>query len=218
MNLLDKNKVIQIINRYKIVAILRGVPEEKMIPLCQALYDGGIRILELTFGGVSDLETAKNIKMLTEYFKEKLCIGAGTVLTKHQVALTKSAGGMFIISPNTDQKIIKSTVKKGLVSIPGALTPSEVCRAKAYGADFVKLFPIKNLGVNYIKAIKAPLSTIKILAVGGIDQNNMIEFLNSGVSGFGVGSNITDKQMIDNNDWAGITALAKKYTTVIDNV
>lgn len=220
MNDFNKETVIEEIEKNKIIAILRGIKKEKLVPLCEALYNGGIRFLELTYsanGSTSDEETAQNIKMLSEHFKGKLYIGAGTVITGKQVALTKKAGGLFIISPNTEKKVIKKTIKCGLVSIPGALTPSEVCVAKTYGADFVKLFPVTSMGVEYIKAIKAPLSNIKLLAVGGIDETNMTDYLKAGVCGFGVGSNITNKKMIENNDWEGITELAKKYTVVINN-
>ncbi|MBQ3529983.1 MAG: bifunctional 4-hydroxy-2-oxoglutarate aldolase/2-dehydro-3-deoxy-phosphogluconate aldolase [Oscillospiraceae bacterium] len=218
----NKNIVetISQIKENKIIAIIRGVSEEKIIPLCQALYDGGIRLVELTYSAnkhVSDEQTAKQIKMLSTYFEGKLYVGAGTVITKKQVAYTKKAGGNFIISPNTDKKIIKATKRKGLVSIPGALTPSEALNAKIYGADFVKLFPINNLGVNYFKAVSVPLSHIDFIAVGGIDLNNMHDYLNANISGFGIGANITNKQMIENNDWPAIRKLAESYTAVIKN-
>ena len=220
MQTFDKKTVIKEIDENKIIAILRGIEKEKLIELCEALYNGGIRLLELTYsadGSVLDFETARSIKMLAEHFKGRLYIGAGTVTTKKQVSLTKKAGGMFIISPNTDKKVIRKTVKCGLVSIPGALTPSEAFVAKSSGADYVKLFPVKNMGEDYIKAIKAALSNIKFLAVGGIDENNMTDYLKIGACGFGIGTNITDKKMIENNDWNGITELARKYTAVIKN-
>ena len=216
MNDLNKDTIIQEIEKNKIIAILRGIKKEKLIPLCEALYKGGIRLLELTYSNTSDTETAQSIKMLSEHFKGKLYIGAGTVTTSKQVALTKKAGGLFIISPNTDKKVIKATVRQGLISIPGALTPSEACEAKANGADFVKLFPMKNMGSDYVKAIKAPLSHIKFLAVGGIDENNMGEYLKAKICGFGVGANIINKKMVAIEDWDGITELAKKYMAVIE--
>lgn len=212
-----KNEVINAIERYKLIAILRGVDEQKLLPLAKALYDGGIRILEITYGKCSDEQTSNNIKMLAEYFNGKMYIGAGTVLTKGQVSLTKAAGGEFVISPNTDKAVIEQCGKLELVSIPGALTPSEITLAHDLGADFVKLFPITNLGTEYLRAIKAPLSHIKLLAVGGINENNMSEYLACGVSGFGIGSNIANKQMIADNNWRGITQLAGKYVTVADN-
>ena len=209
-----KNKVIEAIEKEKIIVIVRGVAKEKLIPLCNAMYEGGIRLLEVTFDAskkVSDLQTAENIKMLAEEFSGRMFIGAGTVLTKKQVELVKKAGGSFIISPNTDKKVIKATKKLGMVSMPGALTPSEIKMAVDFGADFVKLFPVSNFGPDYVKAVKAPLSNIKFTAVGGIDENNMKDYIKVGVSGFGIGTNIVNKTFVENNEYDKITALAKKY-------
>ena len=215
-----KNKVIEAIEEHKIIAILRGVPKDKLIATAEALHKGGIRLLEITYsanGSVSDCETAENIKALSEHFKGKLYIGAGTVLTPKQVRRTKASGGFFIISPNTDKKVIRTCNKCGLVSIPGALTPSEIVKANQYGADFIKLFPIEGFGTEYVKAVRAPLSDVKFLAVGGINENNMAEYLSIEISGFGIGSNIINKKMIANDDWSGITDLAAKYTKVVNN-
>lgn len=215
-----RNTVISAVEKYGIIAIIRGVSKDKLIPLAEALYRGGIRLLEITYsanGRVSDEDTAESIKALSTHFEGRMHIGAGTVLTKKQVELTAQAGGKFIISPNVDEEVITATVKLGLVSMPGALTPSEICQAHKYGADFVKLFPISDLGAGYVKAVKAPLSHIKLLAVGGITDENMSEYLNAGVCGFGIGSSLTDKKMIEAGDWDGITELAKRYTAVINN-
>lgn len=204
--------------REKLIVIVRGVQSDKLIPLAQAVYDGGIRFLEITYsadGKVSDSETASNIKSLVEHFGDKMHIGAGTVLTEEQVLLTKAAGGKFIISPDADIDVIKKTKEMDLISIPGAFTASEIKQAYKAGADFVKLFPITQMGPDYVKAIKAPLSHIPLLAVGGVDISNMNEFLEAGVCGFGIGTNITNKKMIEENDFEGITALAKEYVAVI---
>lgn len=212
-------EIINEINKNKLIVIVRGVEKEKLLSLVKAMYDGGVRLLEITYsanGDISDEEVADNIRMLTEAFGDKMCIGAGTVLTEKQVELTYSAGGCFIISPNTSEKVIKRTKELFMVSIPGALTPTEIQMAHNAGADFVKLFPIANFGVEYVKAIKAPLSHIKFLAVGGINENNLKDFLKIGVNGFGIGSNITNKEMIKNNDWLGITELTKKYIDALN--
>lgn len=211
-------KVINSIDNEKIIVIVRGVEREKLIPLATAMYDGGIRLIEITYsanGSVSDEQTAENIKLLAEHFDGKMNIGAGTVLTEKQVELTAKAGGKFIISPDTCVEVIKKSKELGLVSIPGALTPSEIQTAHKAGADYIKLFPITNLGSSYVKAVKAPLSHVKMLAVGGIDENNIPEYFKAGICGVGVGSNITDKKMIKECDWSGITNLAKKYVAVI---
>lgn len=208
-------KTVKQIEENKIIVIVRGVEREKLIPLVKAMYDGGIRLVECTYdasGKISDQEIASNIKMLCDYFKDKMIIGAGTVLTENQVKLTAEAGGKFIISPDTNLEIIDFTKKCGLVSIPGALTPSEVAAAVRYGADFVKVFPVDLFGPKYIKILKAPLSHARLLAVNGITGENMGEYLSAGAVGVGVGSGIVNKKMIENDDFAGITKLAKEYT------
>ena len=213
------NNVIKTIETKKIIVIVRGVEGKKLIPLAEAMYDGGIRLLEITYdatGKVSDEETAKRIELLSKHFAEKMFIGAGTVICEKQVELTKNAGGSFIISPDSCIDVIKKTRELGMVSMPGALTPTEVQAAHRAGADFVKLFPVTCLGTEYVKAIKAPLSHIKFLAVGGVDENNMADYLKAGVCGFGVGSNIINKKMLANEDYKGITALAQKYVSVLE--
>ena len=213
-----REQILQTIEKEKIIVIVRGVEKEKIIPLAEAMYTGGIRLLEVTYsanGKVSDEATAENIRILAEHFKGRMFVGAGTVLTEKQVELTAQAGAKFIISPDTCPAVIQKTRELGLVSMPGALTPTEIQAAHKAGADFVKLFPITSFGMGYVKAVKAPLSHIKLLAVGGVDENNMQDYLKAGVSGFGVGSNIIDKKMLDAEDWSGITALAKKYVSVL---
>ena len=213
-----REQIIQTIEQEKLVVIVRGVEKEKLIPLAEAMYQGGIRLLEITYsanGKVSDEETAENIAALAKHFEGRMYIGAGTVLTEKQVELTAKAGGKFIISPDTCPEVIKKTRALGLVSMPGALTPSEMQIAHRNGADFVKLFPVTSLGASYVKAVKAPLSHLKMLAVGGVDESNMAEYLKAGVSGFGVGSNIINKKMLEQNDWQGITALAEQYVAIV---
>ncbi|MBR5517886.1 MAG: bifunctional 4-hydroxy-2-oxoglutarate aldolase/2-dehydro-3-deoxy-phosphogluconate aldolase [Clostridia bacterium] len=213
-----KNKVIKAIEEEKLIVIVRGVKKEKLIPLAEAMYEGGVRLLEITYdakGIVTDEETSENIKMLTKHFEGRMYIGAGTVLKESQAELTKNAGGTFIISPDTNPDVIKKTVELGLVSIPGALTPSEIQRAHINGADFVKLFPITSMGVEYVKAVSAPLSHVKLLAVGGVGLDNIPDYLKSGVCGFGLGSNIIDKKALAEDDYKTITELAKQYTMAV---
>lgn len=212
------NEIIKQIEQQKIIVIVRGVESDKLIPLAQAIYNGGIRFLEITYsanGRVSDEETARNIGLLAEHFKGRMYIGAGTVLTEKQVEITHQAGGKFVISPDTNEAVIRKTKELGMISMPGALTPTEIQTAHRCGADFVKLFPVVNLGCDYVKAVKAPLSHINLLAVGGITLDNINEYISAGVSGFGIGTNIIDKNMVKNNDFESITKLAIKYTEAV---
>ena len=211
-------KIMNAIEEEKIIVIVRNVEKEKLIPLTQAMYDGGIRLLEVTYdatGKVKDEETAANIKLLVDKFGEDMHIGAGTVLSTEQVKLTHAAGGRFIISPNTNAEVIRLTRELGMVSMPGAVTPTEIQTAYELGASFVKLFPAGDLGPGYVKAVKAPLSHIKLTAVGGIHDGNMPDYIKAGAAGFGVGANIVDKKLLEAEDYAGICELAKRYVAVI---
>ena len=212
------NNIIDTVAEEKLIVIVRGVASDKLIPLCEAMYNGGVRLLEITYsadGSIPDEETAENIRKLAEAFSGKMYIGAGTVLTEKQVELTKKAGGQFVISPDTNPAVIKKTKELDMVSIPGALTPTEIQLAHISGADFVKLFPVTAFGSEYVKSVKAPLSHIKFLAVGGIDENDIEEYLNAGVVGFGLGSNIIDKKALAEGNYSAITDLATKFTTLV---
>ncbi len=211
-------RLIEEIENEKIIVIVRGVERNKLIPIAEAMYRGGIKFLEITYsanGEVSDEETKENIRLLANHFGGRLHIGAGTVLTEKQAELTKQAGGEFVISPDTNPKVIKRTKELGMVSMPGALTPSEIQLAHISGADFVKLFPVSNLGIDYVRAVKAPLSHIRLLAVGGVDLSNIPGYLDIGVCGFGIGSNIVSGKLIGQNDYKGLEELAKKYVSAV---
>ena len=209
-------QTIERIEENKIVVIVRGVAREDLIPLVEAMYQGGIRLVECTYdasGKTPDEQIAANIEMLAKHFEGRMEIGAGTVITEKQVALTAKAGGRFIISPDTDEGVIRATKAAGLVSIPGAITPTEVRMAHKAGADFVKLFPIDLYGPKYIKTLSAPLSNVKVLAVNGITDQNMNDYLAAGAVGVGVGSGIVRKDLIAAGDFAGITEAARAYTS-----
>ena len=213
-----KNQVIQAIENEKLIVIVRGVAREKLIPFAEAAYAGGVRLLEVTYsadGSISDEETADRIAMLAKHFEGRMLIGAGTVLTEKQVELTHAAGGKYIISPDTSESVIKKTCQLGLVSMPGALTPTEIQTAHKAGADFVKLFPIGNLGTGYVKAVMAPLSHVKMLAVGGVDLNNIEDYKKIGIAGFGIGTAIVNKTLINEGKFDEITKLAEKYVTAV---
>lgn len=212
------DNIIKSILNEKIIVIVRGLEKDSILDFAQAVYDGGIRLLEVTYNASNpddDVKTAEMIKLLSEKFCGKMYIGAGTVLTEKQVELTKESGGAFIIQPDTNPCVIKKTKELGLVSISGALTPTEIQIAHTAGADFVKLFPITNMGPQYVKAVMAPLSHVKFLAVGGINENNISEYLGLGVCGFGIGSDIVDKNAIKIGNFEKIKNLAENYVSLV---
>lgn len=210
--------VISAIADEKIIIIVRGVTGEKLTDLATALYEGGIRLMEITYAAdkpETDLMIADNIASLAEMMKGKMYIGAGTVTRREQVELTRRAGGKFIISPDTAPEIISCTKAAGLVSIPGALTPTEITMAHRCGADFVKLFPANLHGPEYVKALKAPLSHVKLLAVGGVDETNIPSYAAAGVDGFGIGTKFGDPQLLKTGNYTAITSVVKKYVSLV---
>lgn len=212
------NATVEKILNEKVIIIVRGVPKAKLSELGEALYRAGIRLMECTYdatGRVSDEETAEGIGLLAKQLEGRMTVGAGTVLTEKQVELTASVGGRFIISPDTNAEIIEKTKSCGLVSIPGAVTPSEATVAHRAGADFVKLFPMSQLGAGYVKALCAPLSHIRFLAVGGVNVDNMLDFMKNGAYGVGIGLNAEDKEAINRGDFEFIET---KYRNLVENL
>jgi len=210
--------IIDAILNGKLIAIVRGMDEEQIVPIAEAIRAGGIKMLEVTFNQSkpeSFEATARSIKAIRNAFGEEGFAGAGTVLTLEQLRLAAEAGAQYIISPDTNPDIIMKTRELGLVSIPGAMTPGECVVAHNAGADFVKLFPLGNLGAGYLKAIRAPLSHIRFLGVGGINDKNAAEFLAARAAGFGVGGNLVNKEWIDAGRFDLITSLAAKYVEAV---
>lgn len=207
------NKLIEIIKNEKICAILRGIPSDKMESVITALYRGGIRLLEITFNQNSKTkytDTCSAIKLAKSLFPD-LHVGAGTAMYKEDVIAAHEAGAEFVLAPNFNREVVMSGASLGILVIAGAMTPSEIAEAYECGSEIVKLFPAGNLGTSYIKAITAPMNHIPLMAVGGIDLHNLKDYLNVGCCSIGIGSCLTDKKMIADNDWDALTKLAEKY-------
>lgn len=208
--------MIELLKKDKLIVILRGLRREQVAPTAEALRAAGVHFVEVTFAQNSPTcveDTSWAIRTISECFPE-LHVGAGTVITLEQVEAAHAAGAKYIISPNADEEIIRRTVELGMLSMPGAFSPSEIVSAYKWGASFVKLFPAGNLGAAYVKAIRAPISHIPMLAVGGVDLENMEQFYRAGIDGFGIGGSIIRKDLIEKGDYAALTELAEKYVAL----
>lgn len=207
-----RETVIAGIEREKVIAIVRGAGAEACRKVADALYQGGIRLMEVTFDQKdpdSFPATAGAIAEIAKTYEGRMLVGAGTVTTPELVDLTAKAGGRYIISPDVNEAVIRRTRELGLVSLPGAMTPTEILTAHRAGADFVKVFPAGELGTGYLKAVRAPISHVKLLAVGGINERNAAGFLKAGAVGLGVGGNLANKEWIAAGDFDKITAAAR---------
>ena len=211
---MGREDIILKIRQNRIIAIIRGIASDDCIRLAEALYQGGIRLVEITFDQShpeSWISTAKTINSVALMTEGRMEVGAGTVCSAEQVDLAYRAGAKFIISPDADADVISRTRERGMVSVPGAFTPSEIKRCYNEGADFVKIFPASGVGPAFFKSVRAPLSHIPLLAVGGINEKNLGEFLKAGAAGIGVGGNLVNKEWIKNGEFDKITVAAKEY-------
>lgn len=201
----------------RIITICRKVYGQDLENLAGALVKGGVKLIEVTFDQADPeciKKTTQAISMLCEKYGDSMMFGAGTVLTREQVKAAADAGARYIISPNTDPEVISYTKELNLVSIPGAMTPSEIMNAHNLGADIVKLFPSGYLGFKYIKDILAPISHVKLCATGGVNEENWGEYLDLGFAGAGISSRLCDKKCIATGDFAEITYRAQRFVDI----
>ena len=194
-----------------LIAILRKVPDEKLERTVLAIAAGGIWTIEVTFDHTRQDHIAHEqaqIRALISCLGPDMMIGAGTVLTVEEVRAARDAGARIIISPDVNPDVIGETKRLGLISCPGALTPSEITLAHRCGADMVKVFPAGQLGPAYIRAVRGPLAHIPLIAVGGVNAENIADFLRADCAGAGLGGELVKKELIEKDDYAGLEALA----------
>lgn len=216
-----RQETIRAVEAEKVIAIVRGAAPEQCLKVAQALYDGGIRLMEVTYNQkdpASWQATADAIGAIAKEFEGRMLVGAGTVTNTELVEMTAKAGGRFIISPDCNPDVIRRTRELDMVSMPGALTPTEVMQAHHAGADFVKLFPIGNLGVAYAKAVMAPISHVKLMAVGGVNETNVADYLKAGMVGAGIGGNLANKKWIEEGRYDLITETARALVDAVSNI
>jgi len=214
-------KVVELIRTQKLFAILRGVERDQIVETARAVCRGGVKLLEVTFNhhdphGIED--TLECMKRIRDALSEEICLGAGTVLTVEQVLLAAEAGARFIVSPNVDQDVIRETKDLGMVSLPGALTPTEIVQAHSAGADMVKLFPGGSLGPDYVKAMAGPLRGIPLIVVGGVELETIGQFFEAGASGVGLGSNLVSSTEANEGNYSGIEEKSKAFVEMIQTL
>lgn len=209
--------IVEYIEQNKIICICRRIYGEDLLKLAHALYDGGIRLMEVTFDQDDPdciQKTGDAIRLLCREFGDKMHFGAGTVLNIQQVEAARDAGAEYIISPNTKLPVIQRTKELGLVSIPGAMTPTEIIDAHEAGADFVKLFPTVRLGLAYFKDIRGPINNVKFIATGGLTEDNLKDYLDLGMVGAGISGRLVDKELRQKGDYAQLTERARTFMEI----
>jgi len=177
----------------KVVAIFRGDFGGMETDIVAAMADAGLTAVEVTLTSPDALAA---IERVAKAFGSRLAVGAGTVMTTAEVDRCAAAGATFIVSPNRDLTVIGHSKKLGLGSFPGCFTPSEIVEAVNAGADAAKLFPASALGPGFVKAIRGPLPTVKIMPTGSITSELARAYLEAGAWGVGAGSELVNKDVL----------------------
>lgn len=192
-----------------VIGILRGFNIRQLEQIVPAASRGGLRNLEVT---MNSPDAAGQIARAIELANGKMNIGAGTVTTLELLDQAMAAGASFIVTPTGQMEVLKACVKQKIPIFPGAFTPTEIYQAFELGAAMVKVFPAEVLGPGYLKALKGPLPQVKLMPTGGVDLENLPQFIKAGADGFGVGSPLFKKERIEAAEWDWVEQQCRAFS------
>lgn len=195
-----------------VIAVLRLQSIDPLLDVARALIAGGVTSIELTMTTPNALD---GIARLSREFGSQAMIGVGTVLDAQTCRKAIEAGAQYVVSPGFDEAVHSATKANGKLSLPGAMTPTEILRAWGAGADIVKVFPSTTLGPGYIKDVLAPLPHVRLMPTGGVDAKNAGDWIRAGAVCVGAGSNLVPKEALAKKDWAAITANARAFVDAV---
>lgn len=203
---MNRKECLEFVEREKAVTILR-IPDSSLFePIAEALYNGGVRILEITMtvpGAIS------LIKRAAENLPEDMLLGVGSVLDAVTVEKAVEAGAQFVVSPVIKEEVIKKCAELDKAVMPGAFSPTEIQYAWELGSDIIKVFPANILGMDFFKAVKAPLPHLKLMPTGGVSLTNGGDWLKAGACAVGIGSALVSGKDLANRDFKAIEEKAK---------
>ena len=195
-----------------VVAVIRTQDGDELVSICEALVEGGIVGFEITMTSPGATEA---IYKASKVLRGRAIIGAGSILDPETARIAMLAGADFLVSPITNMDVIAMGKRYGKIVIPGAYTPTEILTAWEGGADVVKVFPATRLGPSFLKDVRGPLPQVKLTPTGGVDINNLGEFLKAGAVFVGVGSALVNKGIVAKKDWPALTRLAADYIAAV---
>lgn len=170
-----------------VIAVMRNMTPDTILPVAKALKNGGVNILEIT---VETPKVLTLIEMVKDEFNHDVLVGAGTVLDAETARAALMAGASFIFSPTVRKETIEITKRYGAVSVAGAFTPTEIVTAYESGADMIKVFPSSVLGPKFFRDVRGPLPHIPLMPTGGVDVNNVADYIQAGAVAVGAGSTL----------------------------
>lgn len=203
MSINKNNFNAELFDQLPIVGILRDVSMEDADKILPLYVDAGFTTIEVPI----NCDNAEQlIQYIVSHYGDRLNVGAGSVIDVSDLEKALGAGSEFIVTPVVDEEVIRSCVAQGIPVFPGAFSPTEIAKAWKLGATMVKVFPADELGIGYIKALKAPLKGIKLLPTGGISIDNARSYFKAGAEGVGVSTGLFKSELIKNKDWDGLRA------------
>ena len=197
----------EIVTANPIIAILRNIEENLLLPYAESLLEGGIGAVEVA---VNSPDAYRQIRLLRETFGTALFVGAGTVLNEERIKSSIDAGAYFFMTPSVTEELLSAFQMLCLPVLPGVLSPSEVMLCLKYNMSLMKLFPAGELPRSYIRSLKGPFEAAEFVAVGGVNADNMASFFQAGFLGVGIGSSLVPKDKLISRDWAYIRSHIKR--------
>ncbi len=211
-SIVDKLAQLQKIQQTGLVAILRCPRPEPLVDVCQALADGGVEVVEITF---TVPQAHRVLEQVASRLGDRVLLGAGTVLDGPTARTALLSGAQFLVSPHFAPDVLDVALRYGAVCMPGAFTPTEVVRAWQAGADVVKVFPADVLGPGYLKALRGPLPQVRLLPTGGVDLETGPQFLQAGAFALGAGSALAPARLIESGQLEEIRHRAAQYVEMV---
>ncbi|MEX0773615.1 MAG: bifunctional 4-hydroxy-2-oxoglutarate aldolase/2-dehydro-3-deoxy-phosphogluconate aldolase [Balneolales bacterium] len=211
---MDKIEVMNGLHAKKLVAVVRVDKPEDINPTVDALLAGGVNIIELT---MTIPDVLSHVPSLVKRVGKDMVLGMGSVLNGTDVQKAVNAGASFIVSPIMKNEIIEVAKRNEVAVSVGAFSPTEIQAAWEYGADVVKVFPAEKLGPSYLKGIMAPMPHLKLLPTGGVQVDNVHEWLNSGAYALGVGSALVDIKAIRAGNFDLLTQRARVFVEKVES-
>ncbi|HET6845467.1 MAG TPA: bifunctional 4-hydroxy-2-oxoglutarate aldolase/2-dehydro-3-deoxy-phosphogluconate aldolase [Anaerolineales bacterium] len=205
-------EMLQKIKALGVLAVIRGPSADLTIQMVEALVAGGITGIEITYSTPNAEEV---VRALAQKFSDKILLGMGTLTLPEQSISAKKAGANFLVSPVCEPDLVRSMVASGLLTMAGALTPTEVLQAHRLGADVVKIFPGSLGGPSYVKALKGPFPNIPMMPTGGVSASNVAEWFAVGVVAVGAGSELCPPQLAKEGKFTEITQRASAFAQVV---
>jgi len=213
MDVMNKNKVLEVIGDRKLVAVVRVDDPSQIDATVDALLKGGINVIELTMTIPNVLDY---IPALMKRVGNEMVLGVGSVLNGETAQKVVDAGSNFIVSPIMKYDIIATAQKNDVAVSVGAFSPTEIQAAWEFGSDVVKVFPADRLGPSYIKGVKAPMPHLRLLPTGGVTVDNVGEWLSAGCFALGLGSALVDIKAIRSGNFNVLTENAKALVAAVD--